>query len=111
MEARKAVEERFGAMSGVHTNLNACLTIFGLMIGKDDFTKVIGETVAMGYDNDCTAATAGSIFGAAYGIRSIPEHWYGNFHNKVLTYINGHPEFRIDDVLNRFAVQAEKAYT
>lgn len=109
-QARKAVEERFGGMSGVHTNLNACLTIFGLMIGGDDFDRVIGETVAMGYDNDCTAATAGSIFGAAKGISGIPEKWYRNFNNKVLTYINGHPELKIDDVIRRFALQAEKVF-
>lgn len=109
-EARKAVEERFGDMSGVHTNLNACLTIFGLMIGGDDFTKVIGETVAMGYDNDCTAATAGSIAGAILGTACIPEHWYRNFNNKVLTYMNGHAEFSIEDVINRFAKQAETLF-
>ncbi|HHY83756.1 MAG TPA: ADP-ribosylglycohydrolase family protein [Clostridiales bacterium] len=110
IEARKAVEERFGGMSGVHTNFNACLTIFGLMIGGDDFTKVIGETVAMGYDNDCTAATAGSIAGAVLGIAGIPEHWYKNFNNKVLTYINGHPELKIDNVIERFALQASKLF-
>ena len=43
----------------------------------------------MGYDNDCTAA-AGSIIGAVKGISGILEHWYKNFNNKVLTYINGH---------------------
>ena len=48
------------------------------------YTKVIGETVAMGLDNDCTAASAGSIFGAAYGLDAIPEHWTRNFNNKVL---------------------------
>jgi ADP-ribosylglycohydrolase len=110
IEARRAVEERFGGMSGVHTNLNACLTIFGLMIGGEDFSRCIGETVAMGYDNDCTAATVGSIFGAAKGIGAIPEHWYKPFHNKVLTYINGHPQLSIDDVLRRFTVMAKKAF-
>ena len=99
-----------GDMHPVHTNNNACLTIFGLLIGGDDFAKVIGETVAMGYDNDCTAATAGSIIGAVKGISGIPEHWYKNFNNKVLTYINGHPEFKIDDVVERFALQAEKLF-
>lgn len=108
--ARKAVDERFSGMSGVHTNLNACLTIFGLMIGGDDFTKAISETVAMGYDNDCTAATVGSIFGAARGISCIPEKWYNSFNNKVLTYINGYPELRIDDVLERFEIQAQKIF-
>lgn len=110
VSAREAVERRFGGMSGVHTNLNACLTIFGLMIGGGDFTRCIGETVAMGYDNDCTAATAGSIFGAAKGMSGVPEHWYARFNNKVLTYINGHPRFDIDDVFRRFAALAEKAF-
>jgi ADP-ribosylglycohydrolase len=110
MEARRAVEARFDGMSSVHTNNNACLTIFGLMIGGDDFTQCIGETVAMGYDNDCTAATVGSIFGAAKGIASIPEHWYKPFNNKVLTYINGHPSMAIDEVLKRFARLAENAF-
>jgi len=109
-QARKAVEDRFGAMGGVHTNLNACLTIFGLHIGGDSFTKCIGETVAMGYDNDCTAATVGSIFGAAKGIENIPGYWYEAFNNRVLSYINGHPSFEIDDVLRRFEVLAEKNF-
>ena len=108
--ARNAVEHRFGDMSGVHTNLNACLTIFGLMIGGDDFSRCIGETVAMGYDNDCTAATAGSIFGAAKGLAMIPGHWYERFNNKVYTYINGYPCFDIDDVLRRFAALAKRAF-
>jgi ADP-ribosylglycohydrolase len=104
------VEERFGGMSGVHTNLNACLTIFGLMIGGNDFSRCIGETVAMGYDNDCTAATVGSIFGAARGIEAIPEHWIKPFNNKVLTYIKGHPSLAIDDVLRRFTALAQRAF-
>ena len=109
-EARRAVDGRLGGMSGVHTNNNACLTIFGLMIGGKDFTRCIGETVAMGYDNDCTAATVGSVFGAAYGIGAIPEYWYRPFNNKVLTYINGHPEFAIDDVLKRYEALAVKLF-
>ncbi len=100
--ARKAAEEHFGGMSGVHTNFNACLTIWGLLIGKDDFTKVIGEITAMGYDNDCNAATAGSIFGAYYGIHKIPEKWYRCFHNKVYTYLNGYRYLKIDRLCERF---------
>ena len=83
-EARaNAVDERYAGMHRIHTINNAVLTAWGLTIGGDDFTKVIGETVAMGLDNDCTAATAGSIFGAAYGKAAIPKHWYKDFNNKV----------------------------
>lgn len=101
-EARAAAEKYFDWMSGVHTNLNACLTIWGLLMGKDNFTKVIGEVTAMGYDNDCNAATAGSIFGAFYGIDRIPEQWYECFNNEVDTYLNKHPSLKIDEVCRRF---------
>ncbi|MDN5276333.1 MAG: hypothetical protein PWR01_298 [Clostridiales bacterium] len=107
-DARQAVDERFKGMSSVHTINNACLTIFGLIIGGTDVTKVLSQTVAMGLDNDCTAATAGSIVGAIVGKKGIPEHWYKPFKNTIYTYMNGAEVFRIDDVINRFALQAEK---
>ena len=81
--------------------------MWGLNIGGRDFTRVIGEIVAMGYDNDCTAATAGSIVGAVVGRSGIPEHWWKNFNNKTLSYLNGHRAFAIDDLLDRFAAQAK----
>lgn len=107
-DARQAVDERFKGMSGVHTINNACLTIFGLIIGGTDVTKVLSQTVAMGLDNDCTAATAGSIVGAIVGKKGIPEHWYKPFKNTIYTYMNGAEVFKIDDVINRFALQAER---
>ncbi|MBC7958540.1 MAG: ADP-ribosylglycohydrolase family protein [Vallitaleaceae bacterium] len=110
-EARAAVDEHFKGMSLVHTNNNACLTIFGLMIGGTDVTKVISETVAMGLDNDCTAATAGSIVGAIVGKKGMPQHWYKNFNNTVDSYLIEVGEMKIDDVLSRFAIQAEKVYS
>jgi ADP-ribosylglycohydrolase len=109
-DARKAVDEKFKGMSGVHTINNACLTIFGITIRGRDLTKVIGETVAMGLDNDCTAATAGSIVGAVIGADAVEKHWYRNFNDKVLSYLNGEPVFRINDLVRRFSAQAEKVH-
>ena len=109
-QAREAVDEYFKGMSAVHANNNACLTIFGLAIGGTDVTKVISQTVAMGMDNDCTAATAGSIVGSVAGFQNIPKHWYRNFNNKIYSYLNGHEEFEIDDVLKRFKKQATKVF-
>ncbi len=105
-DARAAVDERYAGMPRIHTINNAVLTVWGLSVGGDDFTKVIGETVAMGLDNDCTAATAGSIFGAAYGVDAIPEHWYKNFNNKSRSFLIGIDSFAIDDMLDRFTAQA-----
>jgi len=109
-QARALVEERFCGMGPVHTNLNACLTIFGLYIGGTDVTKVLSEIVAMGYDNDCTAATAGSIVGAIVGKKGIEPHWYECFRNTVDSYLIDVGEMQIDDVLNRFAAQAETVF-
>jgi ADP-ribosylglycohydrolase len=89
-------------MSGVHTNNNMCLMIFGLLLGGRDVTKVLGETVAMGLDNDCTAASAGSIVGALVGAKNVPCHWTAPFHGKVYTYLTGCPQFGIEDIADRF---------
>ena len=107
-DAAALVAERYPGLWKSHSFQNNALTIWGLAVGGDDFTKVIGETVSMGQDNDCTAATAGSIFGAVYGTSAIPEHWTRNFNNKVATYLNGQAPFAIDDTVDRFVVQAER---
>lgn len=105
-EARTAVDAKFPGMHPVHTINNACLTVFGLAIGGTDVTRVIAETVAMGHDNDCTAATAGSIVGAIVGRRGVPRHWYRRFGNTVWSYLNDEREFKLDDLLARFERQA-----
>jgi ADP-ribosylglycohydrolase len=107
-QARDAVEKHFVGMHRVHAINNACLTIFGITIGGTDFSRVIGETVAMGMDNDCTAATAGSIVGAVVGKAGIPERWRCRFNNTVHAYLIKKPTFRIDDLLKRFARQARR---
>ena len=104
-EARRAVEQRFEGMGGAHTVNNACLTVFGLAIGRTDFSRVIGETVAMGMDNDCTAATAGSIVGAIVSKAGIAEHWHQHFNDTIHSYLIGQPRFAISDVVERFARQ------
>jgi len=109
-DAVATIAERFKNMSTVHTINNACLTIFGLIIGGNDVTKVLSETVAMGYDNDCTAATAGSIVGAIVGKKGVPDHWYKNFNNTVHSYLIGHETFYIDDLVKRFTALARKVY-
>ena len=109
--AREAVDERFEGMHPVHTNNNACLTIFGLILGEQDFTRTIAYTVAMGLDNDCTAATAGSLLGAILGARGIPEHWWKPFRNKAHTYLNKNGTFTNADIVQRFADAAQMVWS
>ncbi len=101
-DAHRAVSERFSGMNPVHAVNNACLTIWGTMLGKDSFTDGISQTVAMAYDNDCTAATVGSILGAHHGIDAIPEYWYAPWNNTIRSYLKKIPSFRLDDCIGRF---------
>jgi ADP-ribosylglycohydrolase len=109
-QARDAADRRFAGMHRVHTIINAVLTIWGITIGRTDFSRAIGETVAMGLDNDCTAATAGSIVGAVVGRKGIPAKWTRGFNNTVHSYLKTTKKFRIDDLVRRFARQAERVY-
>jgi ADP-ribosylglycohydrolase len=105
-DARQAVDARFPGMHPVHTVNNACLTVWGITIGGTDLSRVIGETVAMGLDNDCTAATAGSIVGAVVGRKGVPGRWYRRFDDTVHSYLIGRKKFAISDVVRRFEKQA-----
>jgi len=109
-DARAAVDERFAGMHAVHTNNNACLTVFGLMLGGTDVSRGISEGVAMGLDNDCTAATAGSIVGAVVGKAGVPPHWHRRFHDTVHSYLIGRPTFRISGLLDRFGRLAARQF-
>jgi ADP-ribosylglycohydrolase len=109
-DARAAVDRRFAGMHCVHTVNNACLTVFGITIGRGDFTRTIGETVAMGLDNDCTAATAGSLLGAVLGRPGIPARWHRPFGDTVHSYLIRKPKFGIRDLLRRFERQARRVH-
>ena len=109
-DARAAVDARFPGMNPVHTVNNACLTVFGITIGGADLGEVIGQTVAMGLDNDCTAATAGSITGAVLGRRGIPVKWHCHFNDTVHSYLIGKKRFTISGLVRRFAVQAARVH-
>jgi len=96
------VDKHFAGMHRVHTINNAVLTLAGLYYGQGDFTRTIGITVSMGYDNDCTGATAGSICGAMLGARKLPAKWTRPLGDRVVTYINGAERLRSGDLARRF---------
>ncbi|MDZ4200242.1 MAG: ADP-ribosylglycohydrolase family protein [Kiritimatiellia bacterium] len=54
---------------------NIAITLIGLLYGGDDFGAVQCIAVNCGEDTDCTAATAGSVWGIMYGAEAIPERW------------------------------------
>ncbi|RFU36213.1 hypothetical protein B7463_g83, partial [Scytalidium lignicola] len=106
-EAARLVRERYAGMFEGHAVNNALFVVFGILIGRRDFTKVIGETMAMGFDNDCTTATAGSIVGAVVKEEGIPNHWIEPFQDRLQTYLKDLPQMvEMKDLVRRYEEQA-----
>ena len=102
-EAYDLTWQRYKGMFNGSAITNALHVVMGLKIGAGDFTRTIGETVAMSGDNDCTGATAGSILGAVIGRQNIPEHWIAPFRGRMHIYLNGLPEYLdLEEVCARF---------
>jgi len=110
-EAADAVWSRYDGMFNGSALTNALHVVMGLAIGKKDFTKTIGETVAMSGDNDCTGATAGSILGAVIGRDAIPPQWTEPFGGRMQIYLKELPEYLdIEEVCLRFEALASALY-
>ncbi len=64
---------------------NVALTVLALLVGGDDFGRVVTTAVNCGEDTDCTAATAGALFGLLHGIDAIPEKWIKPIGRRIKT--------------------------
>ncbi len=64
---------------------NIGMLIIGLLYGEGDFGKILCTAVNCGEDTDCTAATAGSIFGLMHGVEAIPQEWIKPIGRKIKT--------------------------
>lgn len=108
-EAHDITWARYRGMFNGSALTNAIHVVMGLAIGGGDFTKTIGETVAMSGDNDCTGATAGSILGAVIGLSAIPEHWIRPFHGRMHVYLKETPEYLpLEEVCGRLEALARR---
>jgi len=54
---------------------NIAITLIALLYGGEDFGQVQCIAVNCGEDTDCTAATAGSVWGILHGAGAIPQKW------------------------------------
>ncbi|MDD5350308.1 MAG: ADP-ribosylglycohydrolase family protein, partial [Chthoniobacteraceae bacterium] len=62
-------------VQGYDVPSNIAITLIGLLYGGDDFGQVQCIAVNCGEDTDCTAATAGSVWGILHGAEAIPQRW------------------------------------
>lgn len=62
------------------------ILVAGMLYGEGDFEKTICITTNMGEDTDCTAGTAGALFGLIYGYDKIPQKWIEPIGHNISTY-------------------------
>ncbi len=97
-----------GHYHAVHTNNNAALVVAALLLGQDDFEKVITLAVMGGWDTDCNGATAGSIFGAMFGAKAIPAKWSDPLHDTLYSRIFDYHPIAITECARRSLAIAQK---
>lgn len=72
--ARQAIHERWikpGKWNTNSTPANGAFVLLALLYGQGDFYRTLQYAMALGYDADCNAATAGAVLGARLGFRHI----------------------------------------
>src|SRR5512139_1542449 len=82
--ARQAIHEKWVKQKKWNMNStpsNGALVLLALLYGEGDFYKTLRYAMALGYDADCNAATAGAVLGTRLGFR----------------HVAGLPQFRMPD--------------
>lgn len=89
LPARTSEEDRAKGFDkgplGYDAPSNVALAVLALLIGGDDFGRVVCTAVNCGEDTDCTAATAGAMFGLTHGIDAIPARWIEPIGRRIKT--------------------------
>jgi ADP-ribosylglycohydrolase len=84
-DARNKVVELNADLGYFQAPANVAFAILGLLYGEGDFGRTVCLAADCGDDTDCTAATAGAVWGIIYGIEAIPEKWIAPIGNTIVT--------------------------
>ena len=100
-EMYTALWKAFGKYNWVHTINNAAAITASMIFGEGDFTETLAATVCCGWDTDCNGATVGSVMGAMYGAKAIPEHWTKPLNDTLYSFIPGFHPITISECARR----------
>ena len=66
---------KYGHRDNSKVEINFAFTLLSLYAGENNFKNIIITAINCGWDADCTAATAGALFGILNGTDGIPKDW------------------------------------
>ena len=96
-----ACEERFKQYNWIHAYPNAAAELVALWFGNGDFDETMHLISMCGQDVDCNAAQLGAVLGAQGGMAAVPERWYLPLGTTIKTYLRGHKEIELDDLVGQ----------
>ena len=102
------INKRYGHYHEVHTINNAALVVMGLLFGADDYEAGVVAAVRGGWDTDCNGATVGSILGAKFGAKELPQKWVGVFNDRLISFVRDCNDNKISDLAMRTLKLAKK---
>lgn len=105
------INEKYGHYHGVHTINNAALVVMGMVYGENDYETGIVVAVRGGWDTDCNGATVGSILGAKFGARALPQKWVGVLNDRLLSAVRDCTDSKISDLAARTCEVAKNLMT
>lgn len=107
-KARQAMYARYYDGNTLDNKINFAMTLLALFFGENDYKKTVGIGVLAGFDNDCNAATAGTIIGLQKGINGLPREFLDKSGDYYLnTNRPGLPSGTVAEIASRIADQAE----
>jgi ADP-ribosylglycohydrolase len=103
------INAKYGSYHWVHTINNAAPVTLGLLYGNGDYARSISIAVMGGWDTDCNGATTGSVLGAMLGVDALPQHWIGQFNNRLRSAVIGYDGSQFTELAQRTLALSREA--
>ena len=92
----------------VHAVPNVAAIAAALAWGEGDLGRTIGFALAVGWDTDSAAATAGSIVGGWRGASALPASWTNPLDDRIRSSVRGFDGVAISEVAKRTCAVAQR---
>ena len=69
------IVRKYGVADSTNALINNAFAMMALFRGGNDFKEIMRLCVQIGWDVDCSCATAGALWGALHGSKALPQDW------------------------------------
>lgn len=99
-DALEECEQKYIKYNWIHAYPNACCEVIALMYGESDYEKTLNIITMCGLDADCNAGMIMPLLGIQEGMRIIPNRLIHPAFDKLITYMRGYDEIKLEDLVD-----------